>query len=72
MMEKITAADDVTEEMLDVFWEIVQGWYSDTKIDWDDVFARVEHCSNWDFGSEWDTPAIRKIKREMKTRKREV
>lgn len=67
MTEDITVvkSEDVTEELLDACWGIVEGWYSVCTIDWDDVLDRLER-SGWDFTDDADTPAIRKLKRTMR------
>lgn len=69
---RVIETADVTEKLLDEVWSVVEGWYLDTPIDWDDVWTRVERYSTWSFGDEYDSPAMRKIQREMRDRKREV
>lgn len=67
MTEDITVvkSEDVTEELLDACWSIIESWYSTCTIDWDDVLDRLER-SGWDFTNDADTPAIRKLKRTMR------
>jgi DNA-binding PadR family transcriptional regulator len=68
---RIVEADDVTEEVLEVVQGIVEGWYDDGPIDWEDVWDRMEKTRlkddrGIDMGEDLDTPAIRKIKREIR------
>lgn len=67
----ITTAKDVTEEVINAALEIADGWYPDGPIEWDSVFDRLEGWTGWDFGTSWDTPALRKIKREVLKIRRE-
>lgn len=68
----IRTAADVTEDVTQAVWEVVEGWYLDRPIDWEDVFDRAERWSDLDFGQDWDSPAIRKIKRTVREWKREA
>lgn len=68
-------ADGVTEEILDAVEGVVDGWYSTGRIDWEDVWDRVEG-TRLDDGtkltfSELDSPAQRKIKRTIRKRRSE-
>lgn len=74
---EIRTREDVTQEVLDLVWSYVEGWYMDTPIDWTDVLERAERSalpdgSSPDFGPDWDSPAIRRIKRDVGTMKREA
>ena len=73
----ITEAAQVTEEILNLAWDKVEGWYMDSAIDWDDVWDRMDGTTlgdgtTLDMGNSVDTPAIRKIKRTMNQWKREA
>lgn len=72
MIEKtyisVHAADEVTEEILEMALEIVDGWYQGRAIDWDDVWARLDgselaDCSELLLSEDLTAPALRKIKR---------
>jgi hypothetical protein len=66
---------DVTEEILSAVESVIDGWYSTGRIDWEDVWDRVEgtrlaNGTRLTF-SELDSPAQRKIKRQVKKRRAE-
>jgi hypothetical protein len=68
---RIVEADDVTEEVLEVVQGIVEGWYDEGRIDWEDVWDRMEKTylddgRGIDMGEDLDSPAIRKIKRHIR------
>ena len=75
----ITTREDVTEEILQVAEDILDGWFSDvTRIDWDDFLDRLDgtHLDGHenrelDLGYEQDSPAIRKIKAHINRIRRE-
>ena len=67
---EVVTKDDVTGEVFDLVWGVVEGWYDsgDRRIDWEDVFdrtdgARMNDGSLLDWGGEVDTPAMREVKR---------
>ena len=63
----IERAEDVTTAIIERAIEIADGWYQDRPIDWEDLLFRLEeHLPDVDFGLEIDTPAIRRIKREVR------
>jgi DNA-binding PadR family transcriptional regulator len=67
---RIVEADDVTEEILEQVKGIVEGWYDDMSIDWEDVWDRMEKRvlndgRGIDMGEDLGSPAIKKIKREI-------
>lgn len=65
-MAVVTSAQDVTEDMLESAESIFDGWYSDSgRIDWTDFFERLESYGDWDFGSDWMSPAITRIKKHI-------
>jgi DNA-binding PadR family transcriptional regulator len=68
---KIVEEDDVTEEVLEVVQGIVSGWYDEGRIDWEDVWDRMERTRladdrGIDMGGDLGSPAIKKIKREIR------
>lgn len=66
-MRSLISADDVTEQDIIDALEIVDGWYSEGPIDWEDVWDRLER-TGVDMGNEWNSGAMRKIKREVRKR----
>ena len=50
-----TTADDVTEEMVEIVRGILEGWYNEGRIDWEDVWDRAERIP-LDDGTELDLP----------------
>lgn len=78
---QIVSAEDVTDEVLEIAWSAVEGWHLNTPgIDWEDVWDRMDGTSlgpglggkRIDMGGQMDTPAMRKIQKEMRKRKREA
>lgn len=69
---QVVEADDVTPEILAEAVEIVDGWYMDCPFDWEDFFSRLESSLCVDTGSQWDTPAIKKIQAAARKAKREA
>ena len=74
----IVTAEDVTEEVLEMAWSVIEGWFGsgDKKIDWESVWDRLDGYvmkdgSEIDMGGEMDTPAMRKIQREIRKMIRE-
>jgi hypothetical protein len=71
-----TAADELTEEIIDAAYEIGEGWYPDTRIDWDDLIDRLDRQGierdgkELDLGEDMLSPFIVKLKREVNKRRR--
>lgn len=68
---KVEAAEDVTEEVMELVRGIVEGWYDEGPIDWENVWDRMdksflEDGRGIDMGEDLGSPAIRKIKREIR------
>lgn len=68
-------ASDVTDEMVTMALDIVEGWYDEGRIDWEDVWDRMERYplndgTELDLGEDFSSAALKKIKREvLKARK---
>lgn len=72
----VTEAADVTEQVLEMARDVIDGWYSDGPIDWENVWDRMEGISSdgrWylSWGNDNDTPAMRKIQRVIRKERRE-
>jgi hypothetical protein len=68
---EVRTAEDVTDELLEMVQGIVEGWYNEGPIDWENVWDRLEKQTlndgrGIDMGDDLDTSAIRKIKREIR------
>ena len=64
----VVTAESVTDEIVDIVCEIVDGWYQDSRIDWEDVIDRADNTeledgTRIDFGGSMLSPAIRKVQR---------
>lgn len=80
-MLEVNAADDVDEAVLAAAEDVADGWYADTPIDWEDVWDRLDGSLVWNegprakwalsMGSTLDSPAQRKIQREIRKRRRD-
>ena len=69
-----TIRQDVTEEMVTMAEEIVSGWYDEGRIDWEDVWDRMEKYpledgSRLDMGTDLGSPALRYIQSQVRTRR---
>lgn len=65
-----TEAADITDEVVDMAVELVDGFYQNRKTDWEDVLYRLERQTlsdgrGIDFGEQDNTPAIRCLKRRV-------
>ncbi|MFE4681615.1 hypothetical protein ACFRNJ_12355 [Streptomyces sp. NPDC056721] len=68
---EVLTAEDVTDEVLEMVQGIVEGWYDEGRIDWEDVWDRMDKRvlddgRGIDMGSDLGSPAIRKMKREIR------
>lgn len=66
---------DATDEVITIVMSIVDGWYSETAIDWDDVWDRADG-TELPSGEVLDienlaSPAIRRIKQEVRRIRRD-
>lgn len=63
---RVLTAAEITESFVEEFHDrCVDGWNED-RIDWEEAIERWEDYHKDEgvtFGSEWDSPAIRKLKR---------
>jgi hypothetical protein len=64
-------AEAVTEEMVQLTLDIVDGWYPEGRIDWEDVWDRLDFTelkdgTRLELGVELLSPALKKIKSEVK------
>ena len=70
---RVTEAAQVTEEILDIAQDTEEGWFGDSaRIDWEDFIDRMDGTdlkdgTRLDLGDQIDSPAIRKIKRHVRT-----
>lgn len=68
-------AEDVTEELVHLVWDVVDGWYQEGRIDWGDVWDRVDGSeladgTRLDLGNDLNTPALAALKRAIQKRRR--
>lgn len=67
---EVRTAADVTDEVMKIAQGIIGGWYDKGLIDWEDVWYRMDKSFLEDgrgicMGESMDSPAIRKIKRQI-------
>lgn len=70
-----TTAEDVTEELVNMTMDIVDGFYGEQRIDWEDVLDRLERQQladgrGIDFGDQMVSPAIGRLQREVRKLRR--
>jgi hypothetical protein len=68
---EVRTAEDVTDEVMEIVRGIVEGWYDEGRIDWEDVWDRMEKSvlddgRGIDMGDDLESPAQRKIKKEIR------
>jgi hypothetical protein len=71
-MNPITERSQVTDEILEHAFAIVEGYYLDEPINRFDFIDRLESWSGLDFGSKVDSPAITFIIRKARVHRREI
>ncbi|MFE6000232.1 hypothetical protein ACFQ6C_25785 [Streptomyces sp. NPDC056454] len=70
-------ADDVTDELVQITVDIVDGWYPEGRIDWEDVYDRIERGGGLDDGRRIDmgtdlaSPALTALKRRVRAARRD-
>jgi hypothetical protein len=74
---EVATKEDVTPDVVEMVWGVVEGWYLNEAIDWQAVLERVEGYTLPDrrrisFGPEDDSPAIRSIKSTIRKMKKEA
>lgn len=68
----ITDAEQVTEELLEQAFEIVEGYYLDQPLNSFDFLDRLETWTGVDFGSKIDTPAIELVLKKARAHRRRI
>lgn len=69
-------ADDVTDELVRIAVDIVDGWYSEGRIDWEDVFDRIERSPlddgrEIDLGTDLGSAALTALKRRVRAARKD-
>lgn len=69
-------AEDVTGELVQAAVDIVDGWYPEGRVDWEDVFDRLEGRTledgrGIDLGEDLGSPALVTLKRRVRAARRE-
>jgi hypothetical protein len=63
----ITTAEDCTEQFLQACEDVYEGFFADEpRIDWEGFMDRLERYG-YDMGSSMDSPAIKVIKKHIKS-----
>jgi hypothetical protein len=68
----ITERDQVTDEILEQAFAIVEGYYLDEPINRFDFIDRLEAWADIDLGSKIDSPAIEFLIRKARAHRREI
>jgi hypothetical protein len=64
----------ITDEMVQMVAEVLRGWYPEGRVDWEDVWDRVDGSelddgTRLDLGDDLTTPALKALRRRaMKAR----
>ncbi|MFI6495997.1 hypothetical protein [Nonomuraea typhae] len=57
---------EVTDELVEAAYEIVDGWYQTGQIDWEDVWDRLERqIDDLDLGTDLGSPELKELKRRV-------
>lgn len=66
-------AFEVTDELVEAAYEIVDGWYQEGRIDWEDVWDRLERqTKDLDLGTDLNSPELRELKKRVLKMRREA
>jgi hypothetical protein len=70
------AAADVTDELVQQALGIVEGWYDEGPIDWEDVWDRLERRvlddgRGIDLGEDLGSPALKALQRRVRAARKE-
>jgi hypothetical protein len=66
MDRELREVSDVTEEDLAAAVEVMEGWYPEGSIDWEDFWDRLEHAiGDVDLGTDLLSPALQHIRRHV-------
>lgn len=70
------AADDITDEIVQIGVDVVNSWYAEGRIDWENVLDRTEGTeladgTELDWGTDTSTPAIAAFKRRVRSETRD-
>jgi hypothetical protein len=68
----ISERDQVTDEILEQAFAIVEGYYLDEPINRFDFIDRLESWADIDLGSKIDSPAIEFLIRKARAHRREI
>lgn len=68
-------AADITEEIIEAAYEIGEGWYQNVRIDWEELFYRLEGMELEDgsilyLPDSYDSPAITALQRAVRARRK--
>lgn len=77
---ELESPEEVTPEIIEAAWNVVEGWYLDEPIDWEDVLNRAEKAlegkgpdsRDITFGADMLSPVVKKVQREVRRMKREA
>ncbi|MFI7083816.1 hypothetical protein ACIBUR_09440 [Streptomyces anulatus] len=72
---EVRTTEDVTPEIIELVQGIVEGWYNEGRIDWEDVWDRMDKSvlgdgRGIDMGDDLAAPALRKIQKEIRAWRR--
>lgn len=67
---------EVTDEVKQMAYDIVDGWYQDGRIDWEDVWDRLDGSklsdgTELDLGNDLTSPELQQLKRAVQKMRRE-
>lgn len=73
---RVFRADEVTEEIMELAYGVVDGWYQTGRIDWEDFLDRFDGAelsdgTILDLGEDMVSPAIKKIKSYVRDYRRQ-
>lgn len=72
MAKRESAVDRLPAKLRTVIDTVIEGWYADTRIDWEDALYRIEKYSDMDLGTEMDSQLIKDIQTYARQIKNEL
>ncbi|MFI5877541.1 hypothetical protein ACIBAH_34930 [Streptomyces sp. NPDC051445] len=62
---EIKSTADISSELLEDLYAVVDGWYAEGRIDWDDFFYRLEK-RGYSLPDQLSDPVLTRLQREVR------
>lgn len=66
---ELTNESHITDEIVVIVAEVLRGWYPDSRVDWEDVWDRVDGTllhdgTRLDLGNDLTSPVLKSLRRK--------